>query len=330
MFRFKNVRQITKKVKKQPPPKKEEDFTPSRDWSKLKIFDIAANLSDGTFKGEYHRKKHHEPDFDKVIERGRKYGVQKYLFAAGYIEDALDSHSLAMKSDDFYSTIGVHPCRASEPFKNGGDLDDYFNKIREILKTDNHKYIAIGECGLDYDRFQFADKETQLKVFPKHFELTEEFNLPMYLHSRSTDGDFVKIIKENRQRFPGGVVHSFTGTKEELQEFIEMDLYIGVNGCSLKTQENLDVAKLIPLERLMIETDCPYCDIRNTHASSKFVKTKFPQVKKEKYSEDKLVKDRNEPCTIVQVIEVLAALYEIDEEQLCEIAWNNTLKMFNL
>jgi TatD DNase family protein len=150
----------------------------------------------------------------------------------------------------------------------------------------------------------------------------------MYLHSRSTDGDFVKIIKENRSRFPGGVVHSFTGTKEELQEFIDMDLYIGLNGCSLKTQENLDVAKLVPLDRLMLETDCPYCDIRNSHASSKFVKTKFPSAKKEKYTVDKMVKDRNEPCTIVQVVEVLAALYEIEEEKLCEITWQNTLKMF--
>ena len=107
-----------------------------------------------------------------------------------------------------------------------------------------------------------------------------------------------------------------------------MDLYIGLNGCSLKTEENLEIAKQVPLDRLMIETDCPYCDIRNSHASSKFVKTKFPSSKKEKYSEDKMVKDRNEPCTIVQVVEVLAALYGIDEEKLCEITWQNTLKMF--
>jgi TatD DNase family protein len=121
----------------------------------------------------------------------------------------------------------------------------------------------------------------------------------MYLHSRSTEGDFVRIIRENRSRFSGGVVHSFTGTEEELNAFVELDLYIGINGCSLKTQENLEVAKKVPLDKLMIETDCPYCDIRNSHASSKFVKTKFAKVAKEKYVKDKMVKDRNEPCTIV-------------------------------
>ena len=149
----------------------------------------------------------------------------------------------------------------------------------------------------------------------------------MYLHSRSTDGDFVKIITENRSRFPGGVVHSFTGTLEEMKAFVDLDLYIGINGCSLKTEENCEIVKQIPMDRIMLETDCPYCDIRNSHASSKYVKTKFPFSKKEKYNAETLVKDRNEPCTIVQVVEVVAALLGIDEEKLCELAWNNTLKM---
>mmetsp|Transcript_28750 Transcript_28750/g.43423 ORF Transcript_28750/g.43423 Transcript_28750/m.43423 type:complete len:192 (-) Transcript_28750:23-598(-) len=188
----------------------------------------------------------------------------------------------------------------------------------------------VGECGLDYDRFEYADKETQLKVFPRHFELTEEFNLPMYLHSRSTDGDFVRIIKENRHRFPGGVVHSFTGTEEELKAFLEMDLYIGLNGCSLKTEENCRIAKMVPLDKLMIETDCPYCDIRNSHFGSQYVKTKFPKAAKEKYNCDKLVKDRNEPCTIVQVVEVLAAFMNVTEEALCEASWENSLKLFGI
>lgn len=72
-------------------------------------------------------------------------------------------------------------------------------------------------------------------VFPKHFELTQKFNLPMYLHSRAAEEDFLRILKENRSRFPGGVVHSFTGSANEMREIVAMDLFIGINGCSLKT-----------------------------------------------------------------------------------------------
>mmetsp|Transcript_1498 Transcript_1498/g.2642 ORF Transcript_1498/g.2642 Transcript_1498/m.2642 type:complete len:216 (+) Transcript_1498:412-1059(+) len=211
-------------------------------------------------------------------------------------------------------------------------LDSYMDKIREILRSYERKdkFVMIGECGLDYDRLNYADKETQNLVFPRHFELTEEFNLPMYLHSRATGPDFTRIIKENRHRFPGGVVHSFTGTEEELNDILEMGLYVGINGCSLKTAENCEVVKKIPLDRLMLETDCPYCDIRNSHHSAQFVETKFPTAKKEKYTPDKMVKDRNEPCTIVRVVEAVSKLTGQSEEELCQIAWKNTLNLFQI
>lgn len=118
-------------------------------------------------------------------------------------------------------------------------------------------------------------------MFPLHFDLTEEFKLPMYLHSRACEEDFIRILKENRHRFPGGVVHSFSGTESELKEILNMGLYVGVNGCSLKTQENCEMVKKIPLDKMMLETDCPYCDIRNTHYSMQFVKSKFAKTKKE-------------------------------------------------
>lgn len=115
----------------------------------------------------------------------------------------------------------------------------------------------IGECGIDYDRLRCASKKQQLLVFRKHFELAEHFKLPLYLHSRNTGSDFNQIVKENRHRFPGGVVHSFTGTIDELKELL--DLFIGVNGCSLKTYDNLEMVKSIPLDKLLLETDAPYC-----------------------------------------------------------------------
>ena len=80
----------------------------------------------------------------------------------------------------------------------------------------------------------------------------------------------------------------------------------------------------------MIETDCPYCDIRQTHASFKHCKTKFQKASKGKYTTEKLMKDRNEPCTIVQVIEVLASLLGKTEEEVAQISWQNSLRLFNM
>lgn len=236
----------------------------------------------------------------------------------------------------------MHPCRATEPYKGlatdappteeakDAALKEYFEKMRAILldQKNREKMVAIGECGLDYDRFEYAGKEDQLKAFPLHFALTEEFKLPMYLHSRATDGEFAKIIKENRHRFTGGVVHSFTGDEQELKELLEMGLYIGINGCSLKTKENCELVRQIPLDRIMLETDCPYCDIRNSHYSMQFVKSKFSRTKKENNQGQCMSKDRNEPCAIVQVAEVVSALLGVSEEELCAQAWKNTLELF--
>ena len=199
------------------------------------------------------------------------------LLSAGHIEDALISLKLADRSPNYFATIGCHPCRAKEATKMG--VEKYKLKVESIIDglKDKSKLVAIGECGLDYDRFHYADKETQLAAFPFHFDLAEKYNLPMYLHSRSCKDDFLKIMRENRHKFSTGVVHSYTGDEDELNALIEMGLYIGVNGCSLKTQENVDIVKKIPLDRIMLETDCPYCEIRSTHVTHGDIKTKFTQ-----------------------------------------------------
>lgn len=139
------------------------------------FFDIAANLSDDRFKGKYHHKQSHEADFDQVIARANEFGVKKFLFAAGYIQDAVESYSLALRDENFYATVGIHPCRALEPFLAIGKraaiehaspevkqkcLDDYIAKIDDLLSNqEKPKFVAVGECGLDYDRLEYASKE---------------------------------------------------------------------------------------------------------------------------------------------------------------------------
>jgi TatD DNase family protein len=194
------------------------------------------------------------------------------------------------------------------------------------------KCVAIGECGLDYDRFRFADKKTQLAHFDKHFVLTEKTGLPMFLHSRSTGEDFNEYVRTHRARFSSGVVHSFTGSLAEMQAVVAMGLYIGINGCSLRTEEGLEVAKQIPRDRLLIETDAPWCSIKRTHPSHALITTRFPRDKHEaKYDPETDaggVKGRCEPSHIVQVLEVLAKVRGEDPAQLAAAVYKNSTDLF--
>lgn len=202
--------------------------------------------------------------------------------------------------------------------------------------------VAIGECGLDYDRLFFSPKEVQLANFELHFDLAEKYRLPLFLHDRNTGGDFLEIIRRHAHRLHGGVVHSFTGTAEEAAAYLELGLFIGINGCSLKTEDNLAVLRdAVPLDRLMLETDAPWCDIRKTHASYKHVKTQFKAVKKEKYgavmaasaagdadAAATLVQGRNELCTMMQVAEVVAGVKGVPVEAVLDAAEANTKRLF--
>eukprot|EP00968_Pinguiococcus_pyrenoidosus_P026125 scaffold7052_cov254-Pinguiococcus_pyrenoidosus.AAC.130 len=167
-----------------------------------------------------------------------------------------------------YHTVGVHPTRSSEFFRADTTPEKHLAEVREIAEAAkaSGKGVALGEAGLDYARLRFAPKEHQLGAFELQLGLAEEMQLPMFLHDRDTGGDFLAMLREHRSRLAGGVVHSFTGSLEEAKALVDLDLSIGINGCSLKTEENLEVVRWLPLERIMLETDAPWCSIRPTHA----------------------------------------------------------------
>lgn len=205
-------------------------------------------------------------------------------------------------AERLYVTMGCHPTRCGEFLANP---EQYYEGLRSKISSNRNKVIAVGECGLDYDRLHFCEKDTQKIYFEKQLKLAEEFKLPLFLHCRNSHEDFMEILKNNRSILDvcgGGVVHSFTGTLEEAQQVLDFHpkLYIGLNGCSLKTEDNLKVVESIPNDRIMLETDCPWCGIRPSHAGNKYVKTKFPTVKKkEKWTAESLIDGRCEPCQIV-------------------------------
>ncbi|KAK4108631.1 endodeoxyribonuclease-like protein [Canariomyces notabilis] len=255
------------------------------------------------------------------------------------------------------------------------DLTDLIAKARSSSSS-SPELVAFGEFGLDYDRLHYASKEVQLHSFAVQLALAASLKpqLPLFLHSRAAHADFVRLLKEafgeRLERLEkGGVVHSFTGTVEEMRELMELGLYIGVNGCSFKTAENCVVVKEIELSRLMLETDGPWCEVRPSHEGWKYlvefeakakaaaaetvdepekpkqqqqqgkkkgqkkepeVPDRYKVVKKEKWEEGAMVKGRNEPCTIERVARIVAGIKGVSVEEVCEAAWENTVKVFGL
>jgi TatD DNase family protein len=223
-----------------------------------------------------------------------------------------------------FGTVGVHPCSAKQFDNHPGGAAKLLEELKTLAfeaKEAGHA-VAFGEIGLDYDRLFLTGKEQQLKYFEAQLDLAIEVQLPLFLHSRAAAEDFERLLAARLPQLPKrGLVHSFTGTLEEMQRLVALNLDIGVNGCSMKTEENIEVVRAIPLERLQIETDGPWCEMRPSHASAKYLKDAPPlpkSVKKEKFAEGCMIKGRNEPCAISNVAYAIAAIKEITVEEVCD------------
>jgi TatD DNase family protein len=241
-----------------------------------------------------------------------------------------------------YCTVGIHPCSSQTFVNHPKGAEHVLSCLRTLAETHTQSdspVVAFGEIGLDYDRLGLCPKDIQLEYFARQLDVAIEVDLPLFLHSRAAHEDFARLLRERSDRLPRrGVVHSFTGELHEMEELIAMGFDIGINGCSLKTPENVEVVRQVPLERLQLETDGPWCEMRASHASAEFLKgpeakaidEMFKSVKKEKWVEGAMVKGRNEPCTIGKVAIAVAGIKGISVEELTEKAWENTTRMFGL
>lgn len=300
----------------------------------LSFIDIGANLLDEMYQGNYRGKERHEADLNIVLQRAFTTNVEKIIITCGTLQEARDGLELAKTNPNLFCTVGVHPTRCKSEFGSSDEeWERYLNDLNGMIEEGvvDGNVVAMGELGLDYARLQFCDIDTQKKGFIAQLKLAKKVNLPLFLHNRETGDDLLDILKQHYfddDQRAGGVVHSFDDTFELAQKFMDLGLYIGINGCSLKKEENLAVVKEIPLDKLLLETDCPWCDIRATHAGSNHIQTKFPTKTEKKYDQDCCVKGRYEPVHIIQVAEVVAGVKGISVEEVANASKSNAYKLF--
>ncbi len=203
------------------------------------IFDTHAHYSDSAF----------DSDRDELLAALPTKGVRYVALASSSVEDSAANSAISEKYDYIYCAAGVHPeCVDETPY-------GYLAQIREIVAA-NSKVRAIGEIGLDY-HYDGFDKDKQIKIFREQLELARELNLPVIVHSRDASEDTLNILKEYK---PQGVVHCFSGSAETAAEIVKLGMYISFTGVlTFKNAKKAAKAlEVVPLEKLMLETDCPY------------------------------------------------------------------------
>ena len=187
-------------------------------------------------------------DIDGVINRANEQGVTSFICVGTNINDSIESYKLAKKYKNIYSTAGIHP-HDSEAAE-----DNYLNELRNLLL--NQKVIAVGEIGLDYYR-NISKPDSQKIVFKEQLELAQDINKPIVFHNREADEDIINILSDFSD--VNGVAHCFSSTYETALELIEMGFYISFSGnLTFKNSHLPEVAKKLPLDRLLVETDSPF------------------------------------------------------------------------
>ncbi|GAF22119.1 MULTISPECIES: TatD family hydrolase [Shouchella] len=240
-----------------------------------------------------------EDDVNETILRAREAGV-KEMVVVGFDEKTINrAMELIEKDDHIYAAIGWHPVDAVDM------TDDHLSWIEELSK--HPKVVALGEMGLDY-YWDKSPKEVQKDVFRKQIALAKKVKLPIIIHNRDADQDVVDLLEEEQAKEVGGVMHCFGGSVETAERCIKNNFYIGLGGpVTFKNAKRpKEVAKQIPLNRLVVETDAPFL---------------APHPYRGK---------RNEPAYVKRVAEDIADIREMSFEELCQKTTENAKKLFGL
>lgn len=236
-------------------------------------------------------------DLDNCITRAKEAGIEKIMLVGFSKKTNIKAQELAKKYDIFYPTAGVHPEEADKDYLNK------FNELKEFIE--NNKVYAIGECGLDY-YWDITYKEEQKELLKLQCKLAKELDLPIIIHMREATKDTYDILKE----FKGlkGVMHCYSGSYEMAKEFIKLGFYISLGGpvTFKNAKEPKLIAKEIPLDKLLIETDCPF--LAPTPYRGK----------------------RNESSYVKYVCEEIANIKGISSEEVDKITTLNAINLFKI
>ena len=190
-------------------------------------------------------------DPETVIKSSHEAGVRHLMCVGCTLEDSELGVKMAESHDNIWASIGLHPHEAHHYVNDADSL------LKFALLAERPEVKAIGECGLDY-YYNHSPKEAQVTLLEFQLDLAQKHNLPLIFHVRDAFDDFWPIF----DNFKGlrGVIHSFTSTTKELEQILARDLYVGLNGIMTFTKrpEQLEAAKAVPLDRLVLETDAPF------------------------------------------------------------------------
>lgn len=232
------------------------------------MIDTHAHLQDEKFN-----------NVEKIILNAKNSKVNKIVCASSSTKTSIQAVEIASKFDNVFATVGVHPEEASEWNEQTKDT------IKKLAQ--NKKVVAIGEIGLDY-YYEFCPKDKQKEVFLQQICLANELKLPIVVHTRDASGDTMQIIRQNLSLLKNGVViHCYSMSLEILKEIMNFGFYISLGGAiTFKNAKNLlEIVKLVNINQLMLETDCPYMSPEpyrgqiNEPKNVEFVAKKIAQIK---------------------------------------------------
>lgn len=238
-------------------------------------------------------------DRDEVIERAFQAGVT-HMVVVGFDEETI---KLAMEITEayepIYAAVGWHPVDAKD------FSPEHLKKLEEL--SQHPKVVALGEMGLDY-YWDTSPKDIQEKVFRQQIQLAKRVNKPIIIHNREATEDVIRILEEENAKEVGGIMHCYSGTVEQIQPCLDMNFYISLAGpvTFKNAKEPKEVAKRVPLDRLLIETDAPYL---------------APHPYRGK---------RNEPAYVAEVAKTIAELREMDYKDLCKVTTENACNIFRI